>query len=170
MLRTTLTRLLPIVCLLFTTLSATARDNQCSAQKLAHIPEDDVLTDFAKQAAVGSYQWHHNLIDKELASLQGCFSATGWQSFNQALSQSLTLKTIKDKSLVSQPNVHGDILIKTVEKDKEWLVTVPLNVHFENDSEELTEKLLVSLAITFNQQQLGVEQVTAKLDDITDAG
>ena len=160
-------RLLSILFLCLS-MSVSAMDNKCSIEVFERVPSQETLIAFAKQTAMNAYSWHHEKLNQELSALQHCFSVTGWQSFMQALTESKTLKTIKDKSLVSNPSTQGNIQLKTVRKNKEWIATIPLNVHYENDSQELTQQLLVSLSVTYHHKQLSVEQVVAAINSPTE--
>ncbi len=155
------------VAFLFLSVPVSALQSNCNVAVFKQAPNQEVLIDFAKQAAMNAYNWHHEKLNQELSALQHCFSVTGWQSFMQALTESKTLNTIKEKSLVSTPSLQGDTKFKTIKENKEWLVTIPLSVHYENDSQELTQQLLVSLSVTYHHKQLSIEQIVAAINSPT---
>lgn len=99
---------------------------------------------------------------EELEPLKSCFSSTGWESFNQALAKANTLATIKKQGLQVKSSLNKEPIITHVEKmPPSWTIKLPISVHYENNTHELTQHLAVKLTIELHAGQLSVESIQA---------
>jgi len=98
----------------------------------------------------------------ELPALKSCFSATGFESFTRALKKTHNLDTMKKKGLTATSTVTtAPVLAHHVQGSNSWTVKMPIKVHFENQTHELTQQLAVQIIIELHAGQLSVESVHA---------
>ena len=123
--------------------------------------EQSLVTTWAKQATVQSFDFNPATIDDELGDLKPCYTDQGWKGFNDALQKSGNIDAIKSQHLTVSSQTDGDITINAV-KDNQWKVTVPLQVVYQNDKEKLTQLLNVDLIIGRKiSGDLGIMQMIA---------
>ncbi len=128
-----------------------------------------LVTAWAKQAAVQSFNFNPSTIDNELTELKVCYTDQGWVGFNEALQKSGNIHAIKSQNLSVSSQVSGDPKINLV-KDNQWKVTVPLEVVYQNDKQKLTQHLLVDLLVGRKMTgDLGVMQMIATPEEANTA-
>ena len=124
-------------------------------------PSQTLLANWAKKAAVQSFQFNPATLDTELTELKKCYTDLGFKGFNDALEKSGNLAAIKSKQLTVNSIVQGDATVE-VKKDNQWRVKLPLNVTYENKDQKLVQSLNVELLITRKPSgELGIIQVIA---------
>lgn len=125
------------------------------------VPSQNVLSNWAKKAAIQSFQYNPGSVDSELTALKSCFTEQGYKGYMDALEKSGNLAAIKAKQLTVKSNVTGDTVIQD-KKDNQWKIRVPLEVTYENTEQKLVQTLNVDLLV-FRQSSgaLGIMQVIA---------
>lgn len=108
--------------------------------------DSSIVSRWAEQAALKAFDLNYVDVDSQLNALQTCFTAQGWQGFNDALLQSGNIKAIKARSLTVSCQTNGDLKI-TSSKENQWKITIPLQVVYQNDKEKLTQELNIDLLI-----------------------
>lgn len=132
-----------------------------------HIPpektdiSEHIIVAWSKNAAVESFEFDHAKLDKELESLESCYTKEGWKSFHDALKKSGNLQAIKTQNLTVKSKIDGEVTLKQ-EKENQWKATVPMEVVYQNEKEKLTQLLTVDLLIGRKMSgDLGVMQLIA---------
>ncbi|WP_051555073.1 DotI/IcmL/TraM family protein [Legionella fairfieldensis] len=132
-----------------------------------HIPaqtthiEQAIVLKWAEKAAEQSFEFDHNLLDKQLSALKACYTEQGWQGFNDALEKSGNLNAIKSQQLIVSSMVSGQGKI-TEGKDNQWKATIPMQVVYQNDKEKLTQSLNINLVVGRKVSgDLGIMQMIA---------
>ncbi|MFZ4077169.1 MAG: DotI/IcmL family type IV secretion protein [Legionellaceae bacterium] len=124
-------------------------------------PTQAMLSTWAKQAAIQSFQFNPDTLDAQLTALKACYTELGFKGFNEALEKSGNLNAIKSKKLTVKSTVKGEIVIQT-KKDNQWKIKLPLEVTYENKDQKLTQNLTIDLLITRQSSgALGIMQVIA---------
>ncbi|MCX7117518.1 MAG: DotI/IcmL family type IV secretion protein [Legionellales bacterium] len=146
-----------------TTTPATPQSIDCKytiPAQTAHV-ETSVISTWAGNAAVQSFNFDSTTLDASLNDLKTCYTDQGWQGFNDALEKSGNIKAIKSQHLTVSSQVDGELNINPV-KDNQWKVSVPLQVVYQNDKEKLTQLLTVDLLIGRKMSgDLGIMQMIA---------
>jgi hypothetical protein len=120
-----------------------------------------VLSKWAENAAVQSFQFNAANIKNELGALKNCYTEQGWKGFNDALKASGNLDAIEKNQLTVTSQISGTTTIQNI-KEKQWKASVPLKVTYQNKDKQLLQTLDVSLLIALNQSgSLGIMQVIA---------
>ncbi len=123
--------------------------------------EETLISNWAKKAAVQSFEFSPTKIDEELVVLKSCYTDQGWQGFNDALQKSGNINAIKTQQLSVSSQVDGELKITPV-KDNQWKVTVPIQVVYQNDKNKMTQLLAIDLLIGRKiSGDLGIMQMIA---------
>ncbi len=123
--------------------------------------EQTLISTWAENAAVQSFQFNHDNLQTELDALRSCYTSQGWKAFNEALKTSGNLDAIRGNALTVTSQVSGTANVQIV-KDKQWKVSIPLKVTYQNKDKELLQTLSVDLLITLNKSgSFGIMQVIA---------
>ena len=123
--------------------------------------EQTLISTWAENAAVQSFQFNHDNLQTELDALKSCYTAQGWKAFNEALKTSGNLDAIRGNGLNVTSQVSGTAHVQLV-KDKQWKVSIPLKVTYQNKDKELLQTLNVELLIALNKSgSFGIMQVIA---------
>lgn len=123
--------------------------------------EQAFITTWAKKALVQSFQFAPEKVNKELEALKACYTTQGWKAFNEALKTSGNLEAIRTYNLNVSSQVDGEIHIENI-KDKQWKVSMPLKVSYQNKDRQLLQALNVDLLIALKKSgSLGIMQVIA---------
>ncbi|KTD38682.1 IcmL-like protein, partial [Legionella nautarum] len=123
--------------------------------------EQTIVMKWAEKAAEQSFDFDHNTIDNQLASLKSCYTEQGWQGFNDALQKSGNLNAIKSQQLMVSSMVNGESKVIEI-KDNQWKVIIPMQVVYQNDKEKLTQPLTVNLVVGRKiSGDLGIMQMIA---------
>jgi hypothetical protein len=151
---------LPVFCFAETTTPAPI-DCQYQLAKDTDAVEQKLLSTWAENAAIQSFQFNAENLKTELNALKNCYTAQGWKGFNEALKTSGNLEAIKNNQLTVTSKISGVTQIQNI-KEKQWKVSVPLKVTYQNKDKELLQTLDVSLLIALNKSgTLGIMQVIA---------
>lgn len=123
--------------------------------------DSKILTTWAKQALIQSFQFVPERINKELEALKSCYTEQGWQAFNDALATSGNLEAIRSNNLNVTSKIDGKIQFENI-KEKQWKVSMPLKVTYQNKEKKLLQALNVDLRIALQKSgTLGIMQVIA---------
>ncbi len=123
--------------------------------------EQAVISTWAEHAAVQSFQFNPDKLQDEMDALKPCYTSQGWKAFNEALKTSGNLDAIRSNNLTVTSRVSGSTNVKIV-KEKQWKVSVPLKVTYQNKEKELKQILNVELLIALNKSgSFGIMQVIA---------
>jgi hypothetical protein len=124
--------------------------------------EQPLLSTWAENAAVQSFQFNSENLKTELDALKNCYTEQGWKGFNEALKTSGNLEAIKKNNLTVTSRVNGTASIQNI-KEKQWKASVPLNVVYQNKDKQLLQILNVELLVALNKKAgtLGIMQVIA---------
>lgn len=123
--------------------------------------ESALITTWAKKALVQSFQFAPDKVNSELEALKSCYTEQGWNAFNEALKTSGNLEAIRANNLNVSSQVDGEIHVENI-KDKQWKVSMPLKVTYQNKDKQLLQALNVDLLIALKKSgSLGIMQVIA---------
>ena len=123
--------------------------------------EQTLVTTWAEKALVQSFQFVPENINTELESLKSCYTDQGWKAFNEALKTSGNLEAIRSNSLNVTSKIDGKIQVQNV-KEKQWKVSMPLKVTYQNKEKQLLQALNVDLLIALKKSgSFGIMQVIA---------
>ncbi|MDX2347020.1 MAG: DotI/IcmL family type IV secretion protein [Legionella sp.] len=124
--------------------------------------DQPLLSTWAENAAVQSFQFNSDSLKTDLEALKNCYTDQGWTGFNEALKTSGNLEAIKNNKLTVTSRVDGTATIQNI-KEKQWKASVPLKVVYKNKEKQLLQTLNVSLLIALNKSgSLGIMQVIAE--------
>ena len=131
--------------------------------------DSSIVSQWAENAALRSFDFNDTNIDTRLGALKPCFTDQGWQSFNQALLQSGNIDAIKSQHLNVSAQRSGKIVIDA-NKENQWRITIPLQVVYQNDQQRLTQQLIVNLLVGRQiSGDLGILQMIAAPQQTTSA-
>lgn len=141
---------------------------QQSFNDLAQITPE-TLTEWAKVAAQGAYEFNYSNHAEKFESLKSCFTDAGWKSFQEALEQSNNMKVITSEKLNVTSSVKSTVSVTSAQANT-WKIQVPLTVKFENNTRHMTQELVADLLVEAHanaegQQQLGIAQFISKPAD-----
>jgi len=126
--------------------------------------EQALITTWAKKALVQSFQFVPENMNAELEALKSCYTDQGWEAFNEALKTSGNLEAIRSNNLNVTSKISGEIHVENI-KDKQWKVSMPLKVTYENNEKHLLQVLNVDLLIALKKSgSFGIMQVIAAPD------
>ncbi|MDF1646814.1 MAG: DotI/IcmL family type IV secretion protein [Legionellaceae bacterium] len=145
----------------------TAIDCQYKLSKDTETVEQTLLSTWAENAAIQSFQFNPQNMKKELAELKQCYTEQGWKAFNEALKTSGNLDAIEGNQLTVTSQVSGTATVQNI-KEKQWKVSIPLKVTYQNKEKQLMQTLNVELLISLNKSgSFGIMQVIAVPKDGT---
>jgi hypothetical protein len=120
-----------------------------------------LVTTWAEKALVQSFQFVPENINTELEALKSCYTDQGWKAFNEALKTSGNLEAIRSNSLNVTSKIDGKIQVQNI-KEKQWKVSMPLKVTYQNKEKQLLQALNVDLLIALKKSgSFGIMQVIA---------
>lgn len=123
--------------------------------------EQPLLSTWAQNAAIQSFQFNAKNLKTELDALKSCYTKQGWTAFNEALKTSGNLEAIEKNQLVVTSKISGTPNIQNI-KDKQWKVSIPLKVTYQNKEKQVLQTLNVELLISLNKSgSLGIMQIIA---------
>ena len=123
--------------------------------------EQTLVTTWAEKALVQSFQFVPENINTELEALKSCYTDQGWKAFNEALKTSGNLEAIRANSLNVTSKIDGKIQVQSI-KEKQWKVSMPLKVTYQNKEKQLLQALNVDLLIALKKSgSFGIMQVIA---------
>lgn len=123
------------------------------------------LVEWANYAAAAAFDYDYENIDKKLSNLKPCFTKSGWQSFNKAMTKSGNIAAIKEQQLSVNSSIKGKTLMVD-STPKEWKITVPLTVNYVSKEQSMAQQLKVTLNVGVKLSgDLGINQVIATTDD-----
>ncbi len=124
--------------------------------------EQTLLSTWAENAAVQSFQFNPKNLKTELDTLKHCYTEQGWKGFNEALKTSGNLEAIEKNQLTVTSRVSGTAKVQNI-KEKQWKISVPLKVTYQNKDKQLLQSLNVELLIALNKKSgtFGIMQVIA---------
>ncbi|MCH9755775.1 MAG: DotI/IcmL family type IV secretion protein [Gammaproteobacteria bacterium] len=123
--------------------------------------EQTLISTWAENAAVQSFQFNPTNLKTELDALKNCYTSQGWKAFNEALKTSGNLEAIRESQLTVTSQINGTAKIKNI-KEKQWKVSIPLKVTYQNKEKQLLQALNVELLITLSKSgSFGIMQVIA---------
>lgn len=123
--------------------------------------DEALIKTWAKAAAIQSFTYQPDTLDKDIAELKSCYTDQGFVGFNDAMQKSGNFTTIKTQQLAVKSEIDGDISLSVV-KENQWKVTVPIKVVYQSAKEKLTQQLSVDLLIGRKMSgDLGVMQMIA---------
>lgn len=123
--------------------------------------EQTLVTTWAEKALIQSFQFAPENINTELEALKSCYTEQGWKAFNEALKTSGNLEAIRTNNLNVTSKIDGKIQIQDV-KNKQWKVSMPLKVTYQNKEKQLLQVLNVDLLVALKKSgSFGIMQVIA---------
>jgi len=123
--------------------------------------EQALITTWAEKALVQSFQFGPENMNIQLEALKSCYTDQGWTAFNEALKTSGNLEAIRSNNLNVTSKIAGEIHVENI-KDKQWKVSMPLKVTYENKEKHLLQTLNVDLLIALKKSgSFGIMQVIA---------
>jgi len=123
--------------------------------------EQAVITTWAEKALIQSFQFIPENLNTELDALKSCYTDQGWKAFNEALKTSGNLEAIRANSLNVTSKIDGQIQVQSM-KEKQWKVSMPLKVTYQNKEKQLLQSLNVDLLIALKKSgSFGIMQVIA---------
>ena len=123
--------------------------------------EQSVITTWAEKALVQSFQFVPENMSTELEALKSCYTDQGWKAFNEALKTSGNLEAIRSNNLNVTSKIAGEIHVENI-KEKQWKVSMPLKVTYQNKEKHLLQALNVDLLIALKKSgSFGIMQVIA---------
>jgi hypothetical protein len=125
-------------------------------------PTSQQIVDYARSVTPELFNYEQLAVDPN--HLKPCFTESGWDSYTKALNQSGNLKLTKENQLKTTLNVIDNPKIG-INAKKNWSVTTELNIHFANQDKEASQKLFARLLLSYQGNQLLIEQVDAKAMD-----
>ncbi|MCH9689909.1 MAG: DotI/IcmL family type IV secretion protein [Gammaproteobacteria bacterium] len=134
---------------------------QYKLTKNAATVEQPLLSTWAENAAIQSFKFNPKSLQTELDALKTCYTKQGWTAFNEALKTSGNLEAIEKNQLVVTSKISGKSTIQNI-KDKQWKVSIPLKVTYQNKEKQVLQALNVELLISLNKSgALGIMQIIA---------
>ncbi|MDQ2994774.1 MAG: DotI/IcmL family type IV secretion protein [Pseudomonadota bacterium] len=112
--------------------------------------EDVDIMVWARDAAIATYTFKPETINRNLTHTANYFSMDGWRDFYNALRASHNLESIRSKrySVTAKSIQVPQILARGVEGDTYgWRIQVPLEVKWSNDSGDSIQTLMVTMQI-----------------------
>ena len=123
--------------------------------------EQTLVTTWTEKALVQSFQFIPENINTELEALKSCYTDQGWKAFNEALKTSGNLEAIRTNSLNVTSKIDGKVLVQNV-KEKQWKVSMPLKVTYQNKDKQLLQALNVDVLVALKKSgSFGIMQVIA---------
>jgi len=150
-----------------TAIANAAVDCQQTFPDVAQITPE-VLTEWAKFAAIGAYHFDHQNPQQQLDSVKACFTDAGWKSFQDALQQSNNLQVVTNEKLKVTSQIKNETMISILPvQPNTWKIQVPLSVKYENESRHLDQQLTADLLVESHansegQLKLGITQFITK--------
>ena len=127
-----------------------------------------LIKQWAEHAAIQSFQFDPTNLKSELAALKDCYTDQGWKAFNEALKTSGNLEAIQSNNLKVTSKIRGTSNVQDV-KEKQWKVSIPMDVSYKNKEKQLLQSLNVDLLISLQKSGLfGIMQVIAVPKQTTD--
>lgn len=122
---------------------------------------EDTVALWSKNASIQAFNFLPETIDTQLEKLKTCFTGEGWQSFQDALTQSGNLSAIKDQKLSVKGIIDGQVKISVV-KENQWKAIIPMQITYQNDKDKLVQILSIELLIGRKTTgELGIMQIIA---------
>lgn len=122
---------------------------------------ENVVEAWGKNAALQAFTFAPETLDTQLTKLKSCFTDEGWQSFQDALSESGNLDAIKNQKFTVKSTVQGNVNLSPLDENQ-WKITVPLTVTYQNDKDKIDQNLSVDLVIGRKTTgELGINQIIA---------
>jgi intracellular multiplication protein IcmL len=136
---------------------ATASDGRIIPVSQLNQPQysDSIILQWASEAARKAYTYNFVDFTTKFELLSQNFTPEGWESFKDAMESSNNLKAVKKgKMIVSAENTGAATIVqKGMIKDRSgtmrysWKVNVPINVHYQGNTRDLTQPLEISMII-----------------------
>lgn len=124
--------------------------------------DQKTIQQWSEKAALQAFTMQASSIDAQLASLEKCFTKSGWEGYKTALDKSGNIDAIKTEDLVVSADLSGTPSVVINEENKQWNVIVPLKVVYKNAKNSITQDLNVTLLVSRdNSDKLGIMQVVA---------
>ncbi|WED43543.1 DotI/IcmL family type IV secretion protein [Legionella cardiaca] len=122
-----------------------------------------LVLNWAKQAAIQSFNFDSESVDTQLQKLQSCYTEHGWFEFKAALDKSGNIEAIKTQKLTMTSQLDGQPqLLKAT--DNQWQISLPLKVIYQNDREKVTQLIKIHLTIGRKATgDLGIMQIIATM-------
>lgn len=108
--------------------------------------DEAILIQWAEKATKQSFDFKHDMIEKQLIDLKSCFTDSGWQSFNDALQKSGNIAAIKSQKLNVNSAVTGTSTLSKI-KDNQWKINMPFEVVYQSEKETIKQSLIVDLMV-----------------------
>lgn len=112
---------------------------------------DSAVLQWANQAAIAAFTYNFVNYRDELLAASRYFTATGWQQFTDALSQSNNLDVVKAKKLiVSAVATRSPIILQkgVLNGVYSWRIQMPILVTYQSASEFSQQNNVVTMLVT----------------------
>jgi hypothetical protein len=120
-----------------------------------------LIKQWAEYAATQSFQFDPANLKSELTALKACYTDQGWKAFNEALKTSGNLDAIQSNNLKVTSKITGTSNVQDI-KNKQWKVSIPMDVSYKNKDKQLLQSLNVDLLVSLQKSGLfGIMQVIA---------
>ena len=119
------------------------------------------VTAWAKQAAQQTFSFKNKQVSDQLSALKSCYTQEGWASFNAAFLKSGNLDAIQQQAFDVESKIQGTAYAKKIQ-GKQWQVTLPMQIVYQNKKEKIIQELNVQLLIAMQgDNNLGIVQIVA---------
>ncbi len=123
--------------------------------------QQSLVKTWAKKALIQSFQFVPENMNSELEALKACYTDQGWKAFNEALKTSGNLEAIRSNHLNVTSQIDGEVHVENI-NEKQWKVSMPLKVTYQNQEKQLLQVLKVDLLIALKKSgSFGIMQVIA---------
>lgn len=125
----------------------------------SHQIDKTTILSWANNAAMQSFNFNFESIDKQLEQLKTCYTEKGWNGFNTALHKSNNIQTIKNQKLIVSSQLDGKAQFIDSRENK-WKITIPLKVVYHNENERVIHFINVYMSLGWkNSTGLGITQM-----------
>lgn len=154
--------------LLLLSTTANAKPTQiCRCEKLnvtLNTPnmKPSALLNWARDAAISSFQYSFFNADHWMENYSLYFTPYGWQHYYKALKHSGNLDKVKSQKITATatPLEPPVILWEGVDsKVYKWGVQIPVLVQYQNDSNKIQQKLMVTMVLRRSNPPFGIEGI-----------
>lgn len=129
--------------------------------------DPNLVTQWASNAVLQTFTYDFQNYDKEFKVLKGCYTTTGWDSYNEAMKVSNNLKAVQDEHLFVTAKVSGESQLVSqsmTDSQPAWMIRVPLTVTYQNQDRDVTQDLYVDVTVKTVYgvpMRLGINQIIA---------
>ena len=152
-----------------TTIPATTPNSSTTAQPSTVFSQEKIML-FSQNAAIAAFTYDYKNYQESLRTMQSYFTATGWNSFNKALTESNNLEVVQKEKLIVTAALNGQAQVMQNQQSatgQTWQADVPIIVTYKTEQNQIVQQdLTVKLSITTvstneNANGIGITQFIA---------